>query len=82
MLYTTDDHFFVTELRAYHGIASDRIWVGIGSWLFADAPDRAANQLRTAHSAGLAGVSLFSHDAFAEHPALLEALIDQSARER
>lgn len=82
MLYTTDDRFFLTELRAYHGIAGDRIWVGLGSWLFADAPDRAANQLRRAHAAGLAGVSLFSHDAFAEHPALLEALVDQTARER
>jgi uncharacterized lipoprotein YddW (UPF0748 family) len=82
MLYTTDDRFFLTELRAYHGIASDRIWVGLGSWLFADAPDRAANQLRKAHSAGLAGVSLFSHDAFAEHPALLEALVDRPVNER
>jgi len=82
MLYTTDDHFFGTQLRAYHGIASDRIWVGLGSWLFAEAPDRAANQLRRAHSAGLAGVSLFSHDALAEHPALLQALIDPAVRER
>jgi uncharacterized lipoprotein YddW (UPF0748 family) len=82
MLYTTDDRFFLTELRAYHGIAGDRIWVGLGSWLFADAPDRAANQLRRAQSAGLAGVSLFSHDAFAEHPALLEALVDQIVRAR
>jgi len=82
MLYTTDDHFFGTELRAYHGIASDRIWVGLGSWLFAEAPDRAANQFRRAHSAGLAGVSLFSHDALAEHPALLQALIDPAVRER
>jgi len=82
MLYTTDDRFFLTELRAYHGIASDRIWVGLGSWLFADAPDRAANQLHKARAAGLAGVSLFSHDAFAEHPALLEALVDQPIRER
>jgi len=81
MLYTTDDRFFLTELRAYRGIAQDRIWVGLGSWLFIDAPDRAANQLRSAHSAGLAGVSLFSHDAFAEHPALLEALIGQTVRE-
>jgi uncharacterized lipoprotein YddW (UPF0748 family) len=81
MLYTTDDRFFLTELRAYHGIAGDRIWVGLGSWLFADAPDRAANQLHSAQSAGLAGVSFFSHDALAEHPALLEALVDRS-RER
>jgi len=82
MLYTTDDRFFLTELRAYHGIARDRIWVGLGSWLFVDAPDRAASQLRSAQSAGLAGVSLFSHDAFAEHPALLETLIDHTVRER
>lgn len=74
MLYSRDDHFVDFQLRAYRGIDATRLWAGLGSWLFAAEPARAAAQLRTARAAGLAGVALFSWDALADAPPLRDAL--------
>lgn len=80
MLYTRDERLFGLELRAYRGIDAARLWVGLGSWLFTDAPERAASQLARARDSGLAGVSLFSWDALAESPALRDALVAEATR--
>lgn len=78
MLYTRDDHLFDFQLRAYRGIDAERLWVGLGSWLFADEPARAASQLARARRSGLPGVSLFSWDALAEAPPLRDALVAEA----
>jgi uncharacterized lipoprotein YddW (UPF0748 family) len=76
MVYTLDDrllHYQVEALAA--GPNADRIWVGIGVWLFASDPQRAVTQLGIVRAAGSAGETLFSYDALVDSPALLEALI-------
>jgi hypothetical protein len=53
----------------------DRIWLGLGVWLFGKNPQRALAQIRIVREAGAAGDALFSWDAIADAPALREALI-------
>jgi len=74
MVYTRDDRLLGYELRSYAGLDSRRIWSGLGAWLFASEPARAAAQLEAARSAGLGGAALFSWDAIADAPALRAAL--------
>jgi uncharacterized lipoprotein YddW (UPF0748 family) len=80
MAYTTDDHLLDVQIRTYAGLGPTHLWVGIGSWLFARDPARAAAQLAAARASGLAGVSLFSWDAIAEAPSLRAALVGDVAR--
>ena len=64
MLYSKDPRL-VKLPRAEHfaGLPyADRIWVGLGSWLFADEPQRAVAQLDEVESRPPLGVALFSWD--------------------
>lgn len=75
MVYTRDDALFTYQLRALAGSApARRLWAGLGVWLFAGEPERARAQVAIARGSRLAGEALFSDDAIAEAPALLEAL--------
>jgi len=75
MAYTLDDRMLRYQAESYTGLpVADRIWVGLGTWLFARRPERALEQIRIVHAAGAAADSLFSWDSIADAPALLDAL--------
>jgi uncharacterized lipoprotein YddW (UPF0748 family) len=75
MAYTLDDRMLRYQAESYTGLpVADRIWVGLGTWLFARRPERALEQIRIVRAAGAAGDSLFSWDSIADAPALLDAL--------
>jgi uncharacterized lipoprotein YddW (UPF0748 family) len=75
MAYTRDDRLLRYEAEGFAGLPiAGRIWLGLGTWLFAGEPQRALAQIQLAHDAGLADVALFSYDSIASEPALLEAL--------
>jgi uncharacterized lipoprotein YddW (UPF0748 family) len=75
MIYTRDDRLLRYQAAAFAGgIARERIWTGLGVWLFRRDPARAAAQLRAVDALGVTGRALFSWDAIAEAPALREAL--------
>jgi uncharacterized lipoprotein YddW (UPF0748 family) len=75
MAYTRDDRLFGYQLSDFtRSEFSDRIWVGLGTWLFASEPARALAHIESATRAGAAGVALFSYDSIADSPALLSAL--------
>lgn len=75
MVYTLDDRLLRYQLEGYSGLSrADRIWPGLGVWLFASNPDQALGQLATLRRLGFPGEVLFSDDAIAGAPALLEAL--------
>ncbi len=75
MVYTLDDRLLRYQLESFAGWPqADRIWPGLGVWLFADSPVRAVGQLEALRGLGFAGEVLFSDDAIAESPGLLEAL--------
>jgi len=58
------------------GLAAERsIWIGLGSWLFADFPAQAALQLREVGEHERLGSALFSWDSIRESPALRDALV-------
>jgi uncharacterized lipoprotein YddW (UPF0748 family) len=81
MLYTRDERLFAQQVAAFAGEpAHDRIWIGLGTWLFAAEPSRAVAQLTRARSAAAGGVALFSYDAIAEASALRDALAAAEAR--
>ena len=75
MAYTRDDRLLRYQAEHFAGLPlADRIWVGLGTWLFASEPERAAAQIRVVQDAGIADVSLFSYDSIATEPALQDAL--------
>jgi len=75
MAYTIDDRRLRYLLEAYAGDPQrDRIWAGLGVWLFARTPERALAQLALVADKAVAGEVLFSYDAIVESPALLAAL--------
>ncbi|MCP5058241.1 MAG: family 10 glycosylhydrolase [bacterium] len=75
MLYTRDATLLRHGVEALSGLGVRReIWVGLGSWLFANQPDQAMAQLERVEKVGGLGSALFSWDYIAAHPALLEAL--------
>ena len=75
MAYTLDDGLLRDQLETFAGWPyADRIWPGLGVWLFDDAPERAIGQIEALRSQGFGGEVLFSDDALAESPVLLEAL--------
>jgi len=75
MLYTLDDRLLRYQLETFAGWPqADRIWPGLGTWLFAGNPARALAQLELLRRQGFRGEMLFSDDAIAESEALLEAL--------
>jgi uncharacterized lipoprotein YddW (UPF0748 family) len=72
MAYTEDDRllrYAGHELRG--GIAGDRIWLGLGVWLFLGQPERIRAQIALARGARAPGIVLFSYDALSEAPEVL-----------
>jgi len=81
MAYTLDDRLLRYHAEHYAGRPQgERIWVGLGTWLFADAPERALEQIRLARAAGAPAVALFSYDSIVTAPALHEALVAEAGR--
>lgn len=77
MAYTLDDALLLNQLESFAGWPyAERVWPGLGVWLFDDAPARAIEQLGVLRRLGFRGEVLFSDDAIAQHPALLEALAE------
>jgi uncharacterized lipoprotein YddW (UPF0748 family) len=75
MVYTLDDRMFRYQVASFaNGPDGDRIWAGVGVWLFARQPERALAQLEIAREAGAPAEVLFSYDAIADAPDLLAAL--------
>ncbi len=86
MVYSKDDRLFDYQVTSFSGSPdSDRIWIGVGVWLFASDPAQAIRQLDIAGAAGVAGDALFSYDSIVEASAaggLLAALSKESENER
>lgn len=75
MAYTRDDTLLRYQIAALRGgVAGERVWIGLGSWLFLDRPGRAAAQLEAALASSPMGVAFFSYDSLAPEPAALAAL--------
>jgi uncharacterized lipoprotein YddW (UPF0748 family) len=75
MAYTLDDALLGHLTRAFAGVPSgNRIWIGLGSWLFEKNPERAVAQVEIVRAAGAGGDALFSWDSIAAAPALRDAL--------
>ncbi len=75
MLYSRDDRLLRYESAAYvGGVGGERVWIGLGAWLFAHEPSRARAQLDHVGGLAPAGVALFSWDSIALAPALRDAL--------
>ena len=75
MVYTLDDRLFRYQVETFAGWpGADRIWAGVGVWLFANHPERAHRQLEILRATGLSGEVLFSDDALSEAPELVAAL--------
>jgi uncharacterized lipoprotein YddW (UPF0748 family) len=75
MAYTRDDRLLRYQAEAYAGTPQgERIWPGLGVWLFAKEPERAVRQVEIALAAGAPALALFSWDSIAEAPALRSAL--------
>jgi uncharacterized lipoprotein YddW (UPF0748 family) len=75
MAYTRDDRLLRYQAEHFAGLPiANRIWLGLGTWLFAGDPQRALAQIELARAAGLADVALFSYDSIASEPALHDAL--------
>lgn len=73
MAYTRDDRLLrYLSHGLTGGIGGDRVWLGLGSWLFAKRPERAATQFEIALEAAPPGLVLFSYDSLVEHPEALE----------
>ncbi len=81
MAYTTDDKLLRYLIASsVGGVGGDRVWIGLGSWLFASDPARARTQRELALAARPAGIALFSYDAIADAPALRAALVQTPAK--
>ena len=75
MAYTRDDaqlRYLAHGLRG--GIGGDRVWLGLGTWLFVSEPARVQEQIDLALAVEPAGVVLFSYDALAPESATREAI--------
>ena len=79
MAYTRDDRLLRYMAQAsLGGVGGDRVWIGLGAWLFAAEPARARAQLELVRGLHPAGVALFSYDAIADAPALRAGLASAS----
>jgi uncharacterized lipoprotein YddW (UPF0748 family) len=75
MAYTRDDRLLRYQAQALHGgVGGERVWLGLGSWLFATEPARMLAQIELARAVTPPGIVLFSYDALAANPAAFEAL--------
>jgi len=80
MIYTLDDRLLRYQVEHFgRSLDRERIWSGLGVWLFARSPQRAVEQIRLARAAGMAGEVLFSYDAIAEADALETALAETAS---
>jgi uncharacterized lipoprotein YddW (UPF0748 family) len=80
MAYTLDDRLLRYQVERFANLpVGGRIWIGLGTWLFAGRPERALAQIRIARDGGAAAESLFSYDSIVATPALREALIREVA---
>jgi len=78
MAYTVDDRLLRYQLESFAGAPdSERVWPGLGTWLFARQPARATEQIEIARRAGLHGEVLFSYDAILANADLYAALVRQ-----
>jgi len=67
MVYTRDDRIFRYQVEAFGRSAdADRVWAGVGVWLFARQPERALGQIAVARASGVAGDVLFSYDSMVD----------------
>jgi uncharacterized lipoprotein YddW (UPF0748 family) len=74
MSYTLDDRLLRYQAESFAGLPlADRIWMGLGCWLFASEPQRALAQVEILRTAGVRGESLFSYDSIVSEPALWSA---------
>jgi uncharacterized lipoprotein YddW (UPF0748 family) len=79
MSYSRDDRLFRYQVETFSRLPhADRIWIGVGTWLFAKQPARALAQLAVVDAAGAAGEALFSYDSIVAEPALMEALVGEA----
>jgi uncharacterized lipoprotein YddW (UPF0748 family) len=75
MAYTRDDRVLRYHAENFaRSPLGDRIWLGLGTWIFAREPARALEQIRIVQEAGAAADALFSYDAIVETPGFAEAL--------
>jgi uncharacterized lipoprotein YddW (UPF0748 family) len=75
MTYTRDDRLLRYQARGLTaGVGGERVWLGLGTWLFPKEPERALAQLRIVEEVKPRGVALFSYDALTSAPELREAL--------
>jgi len=82
MLYTLDDRLLRYESASdANGVGGDRVWIGLGTWLFGKSPERAVAQIEIVREAGAYGDALFSWDSIAERPKLRDALAEAVRRE-
>jgi uncharacterized lipoprotein YddW (UPF0748 family) len=80
MAYTTDDRMLrYLGASLVGGVGGDRVWLGLGSWLFTSDPARARTQRDSALAFRPAGISLFSYDAIVDSAPLRAALVQPSA---
>jgi uncharacterized lipoprotein YddW (UPF0748 family) len=83
MVYTLDDRLLRYQVEGFaRGPNGDRIWPGVGTWLFASNPSRAIAQLALVRAAGSTGEVIFSYDALVESPELEAALVAAAERRR
>ena len=81
MTYTRDDRLLRYQAHGLTGgVGGERVWLGLGSWLFATEPERGRAQLRIVADAAPPGIALFSYDALVDAPALRAALERDQAR--
>ena len=76
MSYTVDDRLLRYQAQSFAGLPyGDRIWIGLGTWLFARDPARALAQIDLIRQAGSPAEALFSYDSIESEPALRAALV-------
>ncbi|HIG71717.1 MAG TPA: hypothetical protein EYG46_08255 [Myxococcales bacterium] len=63
MVYSKDERLFRYQVESYaQGATAERIWAGVGVWLFEKQPERARNQIDIVGATAIAGDALFSYD--------------------
>ena len=75
MAYTRDQamlRYLAHSLRG--GVAGERIWLGLGAWLFLDRLEQLSGQIETALEPEPSGWALFSYDSLMQEPASLAAV--------
>jgi uncharacterized lipoprotein YddW (UPF0748 family) len=75
MAYTRDDRLLrYLSHGLCGGVGGERVWLGLGTWLWVKRPDGIRRQREIARGAAPAGIAFFSYDAVADVPDALAAL--------